>query len=448
MPPLIRANDPACEETNRKLMDDFLRKGFYHSIPLPGGSVLEGILPLDVLEERVSEFPIPARLDGMRVLDIGTWDGYFAFEMERRGAAEVVAIDSTEVENFYVAREMVGSKVQYRVQDVYDLSRAANGVFDIVFFMGVLYHVKHPLYAVERVCEVTRDMAIVESFVTNEAVTGAMPTLEFYETTELLGQFDNWCGPNLECLLAFCRTAGFARTELIRVKHQRALVACYRHWLPEPNEAICAAAPPQLLACTHAGNYGINVSARRDDYLTAFFKNEQTVLTREEVMPEVGGFGVPCVGVVSTGNDGWQASFRIPPGLDPGWHEVRLRTAHTRYSNPTRIALDLPAVASHLQVTGVCDAATWRVGEVAVSDADSVFLTLWVAGLPVNGDRGNLRLTLGGKRLEVHDVAVDNGSSEPRQVNAKLPGGFPKGRFDLIARLGDVASAPMPTRVI
>jgi tRNA (mo5U34)-methyltransferase len=440
--PHIRPNDPACAAWNRMLMDDFLKKGFYHSIPLPDGRVLEGILPLDTLNERVSEFPIPARLDGKRVLDIGTWDGFFAFEMERRGAT-VSAIDSTEVENFYVARELLGSHVDYRVQDVCDLNRPVNGTFDIVFFMGVLYHLKHPLLALERVCEVTKELAIVESFVTNEGITGDIPTLQFYETNELLGQIDNWCGPNVQCLLAFCRTAGFARPELIRVNRQRGLVACYRHWLPEPEQP--QAAPPNLIACTHSGNYGMNVSMKRDDYLTAFFKSEETVLGLHDVMPEVGGFGVPCVAVLHTGGDGWQASFRIPPGLDPGWHDVRLRTTKSRYSNTTRIALDMPAIAETLTVTGACDGKSWKHNEVTASD--DAFLTIWVKGLPVNGDRGNLRLTLGGKKLELHSVTPPQGD-EARQVNAKLPAGFPKGNFELLAQLGPTRSNPIPIAVV
>lgn len=443
MPPHIRANDPACTEWNRMLMDDFLRKGFYHSIPLPDGRVLEGILPLEGLYERVREFPIPERLDGKRVLDIGTWDGFFAFEMERRGA-EVVAIDSTEVENFSIARELLGSRAEYRVQDVCELSRERNGVFDIVLFMGVLYHLKHPLLALERVCEVTRELAIVESFVTNEALSGEPPVLQFYETNELLGQIDNWCGPNLECLIAFCRTAGFARPELIRVNRQRALVACYRHWLPAPEHP--AAAAPQLMACTHAGNYGVNVSLQRDDYLTAFFKSGQAELTRFDVMPDVGGFGVPCVAVLPTGGDGWQASFRIPPGLAAGWHEVRLRTAVSDWSNRTRIALDVPAEAAALRITGACDGRSWRVGEVAAGD--DAFLSFWVAGLPPNGDRGNLKVTLGGKKLEVHRVAPDEGDGEPRQVNARLPKEFPQGRYDLRVRLGGTVSEAVPVRVV
>ncbi|MCC6369113.1 MAG: DUF1698 domain-containing protein [Bryobacterales bacterium] len=441
--PHIRANDPSCEAWNRMLMEDFLRKGFYHSIPLPDGRVLEGILPLDVLNERVSEFPIPASLAGKRVLDIGTWDGFFAFEMERRGAG-VVAIDSTEVENFYVARQLLGSHVEYHVQDVYDLSIPRNGVFDIVFFMGVLYHLKHPLLALERVCEVTRELAIVESFVTNESLNDEVPTLQFYETSELLGQIDNWCGPNIQCLLAFCRTAGFARPQLLRVNRQRALVACYRHWLPEPEHP--SAPPPNLLATTHSGNYGINVSPKTDDFLTAFFKSGEESLTRENVFPQVGGFGVAPVAVINTGADGWQASFRIPPGLSAGWHDVHLRTANSRFSQPTRIAIDMPAQTDSLSITGACDAKSWRPGEVAASD--DAFLCIWVKGLPVNADRGNIRVFLGGKKLAVHQVSPRDDSGEPRQVNAKLPADFPAGRYDLVAALGETRSEAVSVRVV
>lgn len=441
--PHIRAKDPACESWNRMLMDEFARKGFYHSIPLPDGRVLEGIIPLDALYDRVNVFPIPHDLTGKRVLDIGTWDGFFAFEMERRGAA-VAAIDSTEVDNFYMARELLGSQVDYRVQDVYDLTPGRNGYFDLILFMGVLYHLKHPLLALERVCECCREMAIVESFVTNEAPGADIPTLEFYETGELLGQIDNWCGPSAQCLLAFCRTAGFARAEIVRIRQQRAIVACYRHWLPEPAEP--AAAPPKLIASVHATNYGINASAAKDDYISAFFKSGEKDLTLDTVFPEVGGYGIRPVTVINTGEDGWQANFKLPPGLAAGWQPVRVRTAGSRYSNETPLAVDLPAVCEQITITGACDGRTWRPGEVALSE-DS-FLSLWVAGLPANADRGNVRVTLAGRKLAITDMTADKGDGEPRQINAKAPPSFPKGRHDLAVRLGGTISEPVPFRVI
>src|SRR5687767_5410159 len=66
--------------------------GWWHSFELPDGTVIEGVCPLDGLRNRLAQFPIPQDLRGKRVLDIGAWDGFFTFELEKRGA-EVLAID-------------------------------------------------------------------------------------------------------------------------------------------------------------------------------------------------------------------------------------------------------------------------------------------------------------------------------------------------------------------
>lgn len=441
--PHIRANDPESVAFNRMLMDELAQKGFYHSIPLPDGRVLEGIIPLDILRSRAAEFPIPERLNGKRILDIGTWDGFFAFEMERRGA-DVVAIDNTEVENFYMARELLGSKAEYRVQDVYELTPERNGYFDVVIFMGVLYHLKHPLLGLERVCDVTKEMAIVESFVTNETITQDPPAMEFYETTELLGQADNWCGPNIQCLLAMCRAAGFARPELIRVKFQRAVVACYRHWLPEPENPSAEA--PQLLAATHASNYGINLNSSKEEYITAFFKSAETGLDLRSVFPEVGGYGVAPLSVNHTGGDGWQVSFRLAPGLRSGWHEVRLRTANSCYSGTVRIAVDLPMQVDALKIVGACDGRSWKPGEVEAGE--DARISIWLQGLPENADRANVRVQLGAKRLAIDELLSQEPGTDYRQVNVKLPRAFPKGRYELQVTAGSTRAEPLSMRVV
>lgn len=181
--------------------------GRYHSIELPDGCVLRGLQTIEQLRSRLRQFPIPEDLSGKRVLDVGAWDGFFSFEMERRGA-EVVALDVVRQEQFLQTKELLGSRVEYETGDICRMSSRALGQFDIVLFLGVLYHVKHPLLALEKVCELTKETAFIESYVTGETGT---PAMEFYETGELQGQFDNWFGPNLPCLLAMCRTAGFAR---------------------------------------------------------------------------------------------------------------------------------------------------------------------------------------------------------------------------------------------
>src|SRR5262249_14466221 len=132
---------------------------------------------------------------------------------------------------FLVARDLLESVVEYQIADIQRIRPEDFGRFDIVLFFGVLYHLKHPLLALETVCDLTTDMAFVESFVTDDGNDlAAPPVMEFYETTELRGQFDNWVGPNTSCLMSWCRTAGFARVQFQSVLDQRAHVSCFRKW--------------------------------------------------------------------------------------------------------------------------------------------------------------------------------------------------------------------------
>ena len=95
--------------------------------------------------------------------------------MERRGAS-VVAVDSTPQETFIEAKRLLNSKVEYVVEDVCRLSPRDIGHFDIVLFFGVLYHLKHPLLALERLCELTTEMICIESLVTDDPPSNAVPS--------------------------------------------------------------------------------------------------------------------------------------------------------------------------------------------------------------------------------------------------------------------------------
>src|SRR5215475_3121430 len=186
--------------------------GWWHSFELPDGSMIQGVCDVPGLKERIDQFPIPSDLIGKRVLDIGTWDGWFSFEMERRGA-EVVAIDCWDNPRFHEIHSILNSHVEYREMDVYELSPKRIGKFDIVLFMGVLYHLKHPLLALEKVCSVATELAAVESFVladrhVDSVPVEKLPLMAFYENDDLGGEFDNWVAPTVPCLLSLCRTAG------------------------------------------------------------------------------------------------------------------------------------------------------------------------------------------------------------------------------------------------
>src|SRR5580658_11177183 len=77
---------PSATDPNRKKLEELARLGWYHSMELPDGRVIPGFQSLEVLRKRLAQFPVPGDLRGKRALDIGAWDGWFSFELERRGA--------------------------------------------------------------------------------------------------------------------------------------------------------------------------------------------------------------------------------------------------------------------------------------------------------------------------------------------------------------------------
>ena len=400
--------------------------GWYHSFEFPDGTSIEGVQSIAHLRERWARFPLPEDLSGRRVLDIGAWDGWFSFEAERRGA-HVTAVDVVEIPNFLAARERLASRVDYRVTNLYKIPQLELGTFDYVFFLGVLYHVKHPMLALELVCALTRDVAIVECAVIDGPAYSSgrreeIPTLEFFETDELGGHFDNWFGPSVASVMAMCRAVGFARVELLSVSATTASVACFRHW-PAPEEPFTAAAPV-LGAVTNNSDLGINVARDNDDYLTWWFTSSED-LTRDDLQFEVGGFGCHAVWLANDGGGGWSANTILPPGVAQGWIEARMRTTRSPFSEARRLAVDLkPLVNGKLILQSVQDGLTWST--TAVSPGTS-HLVLWIKGLGENADGANVAVFLNEARTTVVYVAptAENGA---RQINARIPESFERGR--------------------
>jgi len=429
------------EDFSRELAE----KGWYHTFELPDGTVIEGYNRLEVLQERYALFPIPSELAGRRVLDIGAWDGWFSFEAERHGA-QVTAVDCVEVPNFLRIHKTLSSTVVYRVLDCYELPQAGLGKFDFTFFLGVLYHLKHPLLALEIVCGLTMDTAIVESFVTDadtwQEHRTEIPTMEFYETDELGNQLDSWIGPTVGCLMAMCRAAGFARVELLFASGSHAGVVCHRKWEPIPFQA--EQEPPELLAAVNARNSGINFSTHKEEYITCWFRTRLEFVAREQLRFEVGGFGVPALYVRGEGDDTWVANFRLPPGLDGGWNAVGLRFSDSRFGPTLRIAVDMPLKVDRLVLKGVRDGITWRGEEIAVRERG--FISCWIGGLPVNADRSNIGVYLGDTRLGVEYV----GEVDPegcRQINVIVPDDVPKGEQRFRVECAGISSESWPLKI-
>ena len=140
--------------------------GWYHTLDLPGGTTTQGMFDLRPI---IAKYGLPDRLDGMRALDVGTWDGFWAFEMEKRGA-EVVALDLDDErdldwpprrrpkvfpetprgDGFRLAKELYGSNVERVNQSIYHATPEELGQFDLVFCGSVLIHLRDQLLALER----------------------------------------------------------------------------------------------------------------------------------------------------------------------------------------------------------------------------------------------------------------------------------------------------------
>ena len=190
---------------------------WFHQIDLGNGAITPGV---DASAQRLSRMKFPASLAGKSVLDVGAWDGFYSFEAERRGAADVLATDSyawsgagwSDKRGFEFAHRTLDSRVRSQQIDVMDLAPdAIGGMFDVVLFLGVLYHLRHPFLALERVASVTRMLLILETEVDNLFVP--WPSLAFYPSTELNADPTNWFGPNAKAVEGMLRAVGFRRIE-------------------------------------------------------------------------------------------------------------------------------------------------------------------------------------------------------------------------------------------
>ncbi|MEX2263136.1 MAG: methyltransferase domain-containing protein [Bryobacteraceae bacterium] len=448
----MRARNSAVTEATLRQVGELDRLGYYHSFRLPDGTTIDGFQTLEQQELRLSQFPIPADLSGRRVLDIGAWDGWFSFEMERRGAS-VVAFDSTHRQTLVAMRERLGSSVEYVIGDICKFDSRELGRFDIVLFLGVLYHLKHPLLALEHVCDLCIGLTCVESFVTDDGsnVTDSVPAMEFYETSQLCGQFDNWFGPNCSCLLALCRTAGFARVELGRVLDNRAHVSCHRHWIP----AGSSRPGPYITCVENSVLLDRSFSHSRDDYVSIWFKSTEANISQDVLFPEVGPYGARPVHVRSTGGDGWQVVVKLPPGLDRGWYDVRLRTATTGWSNFVRIGIDDPEkeitarndsfLPSTFQIEIVTDGKSWERNLIHTGAGSCI--SVWVSGLPfeVLLRDASIRLNEAGVPASFVSEVDMNGY---RQINAFLPAGMASGKYDVIVVYMDRQTPPARVHLV
>ncbi|MCU0544675.1 MAG: DUF1698 domain-containing protein [Oscillatoriaceae cyanobacterium Prado104] len=209
------------EDLERLLLKTEVAKirAWHHSIDLGCGVITPGggqtFSPRS--EQRIG---LPENLAGMTVLDVGAWDGFYSFASEKRGAKRVLATDSFVWQSpmfgkggFELARTVLNSQVEDMEIDVLELSPEKVGVFDLVLFLGVLYHMRHPLLALDRVFSVTGKQLILETHV--DMLDCQRPALAFYPRAELNNDATNWFGPNALAVQGMLESAGFRDIKIV-----------------------------------------------------------------------------------------------------------------------------------------------------------------------------------------------------------------------------------------
>jgi tRNA (mo5U34)-methyltransferase len=205
--------------------------GWYHTIELPGGIVTPGRYDT---RAALARLPFPPTLEGQRCLDVGTYDGFWAFEMERRNAAEIVAIDVADASlwdwpanasdgwrgrfeaavggyrAFDVAHRALGSTIERRECSVYDLSPESVGTFDYAFIGSTLLHLRDPVGALSSVRSVVRGTLLCA-----DQISLALSVLQPRSAAANLSGQDqpHWWTPNYLALRRLVSAAGF---EVIR----------------------------------------------------------------------------------------------------------------------------------------------------------------------------------------------------------------------------------------
>ncbi len=220
---------------------------WYHSIDLGDGVVTKGASAQDKGAEILPD------ITGRSVLDIGAWDGKYSFQAEQAGAARVVALDhyawgvdfeargaywadciregvfpdqSRDETDFWLpdlpgrrsfefAAATLGSKVEPVVADFQTCDLDEIGVYDVVLYLGVLYHMKEPLTCLERVRAVTKEVAVIESEAMHLQGLDHEALLQFHAGMSLGIDFGNWYVTTIEALRNMCLVAGFSEVRTI-----------------------------------------------------------------------------------------------------------------------------------------------------------------------------------------------------------------------------------------
>ena len=215
------------------------RPFWYHQIEVAPGIVTPGVQPSPLV---LQSLHLPEDMTGMRALDIGAADGFYSFECARRRAAEVVAIDylPPEAYGFALVKELLGAeKITHCIDNIYNLSPAKYGHFDVVLFTGMIYHLPDPmlcLQIVRSLCKPSAVMAVethvIDQWLLPQAPEAmrqqlmAEPLMQFYLDNAFHNDWTNFWGPNVTCMKQMLVQSGFEVLHTDMVLPGRATFSC------------------------------------------------------------------------------------------------------------------------------------------------------------------------------------------------------------------------------
>lgn len=197
---------------NKTLQQEAEKFQWYQSIPLGDGVITDGETG-ESESKKIELMELPSDLSGKSVLDIGCNEGFYSFEFEKRGASKIVAVDKSPKakEKFEFVKNVFDSKVDFLSTDVLELKRKNLGRFNYVLFLAVFHHLKFPMKVLDRVYDLTEDVAFLE-FV--EAVP-----LEHPELSALVRKLSKkghlHMLPTKNFILEILEQTGFSKVEIL-----------------------------------------------------------------------------------------------------------------------------------------------------------------------------------------------------------------------------------------
>jgi tRNA (mo5U34)-methyltransferase len=224
-----------------------LHEPWFHRIDLGGGifTKTESVMgePVDHPREswEVIRECLPADLSNKSLLDVGCNGGFYCVEAKRRGARRVLGVDGQRqhVRQALFVRKVLGLDLEFRRFSVYDLNPKTVGRFDITLALGLVYHLKHLVFALERLYDVTNELLIVETAIIPPEQTPesfVQPLGEIRQTLHPIfyaenppdskEQVFNWFLPSPVALQALLRNTGFEEVEIFSVVRDRAVLVC------------------------------------------------------------------------------------------------------------------------------------------------------------------------------------------------------------------------------